>query len=119
MRPTAQASDGLLALAALSMMVDWENVGVDDCDQDVPFQCAMSPVLAWGPPTPQALVSLCAATAVKKLPGGGGDGTTVQPPAASAGPEQSSARAAAAAPAPNKPNLGIFELLSGKQNLTA
>src|SRR5215469_7693676 len=99
MRPTAQASDGLLALAALSMMVAWENVGVGVCDQDVPFQWTMSPELACGPPTPQTLVSLCAATAVKKAPGG--LGTTLQPPAAAAGPAVSSTMARPAAPPPN------------------
>jgi hypothetical protein len=62
---------------------------------------------ACGPPTPQASVSLCAATAVKKVPGG--EGTTFQPPDAAAGTVLSSAVVTAITLAPNNLYLRIWD----------
>src|SRR5215472_8601814 len=82
-RPTAQASEALAALTALStVLVAPVTVGPVTCDQEVPFHRAVSGVVADRSPTAQASVSVRAETALKNPPSDGGDATTVQPDAA-------------------------------------
>src|ERR1035438_2442933 len=91
-RPTAQASVGLLALTAARLAVFPAVAGVLTCDQAVPFQLSMTGFAptplssAFSLPTAQASEALTALTpdgnALCRV---GGTGTMAQPVAASAG----------------------------------
>ena len=103
-RPTSQASDALLALAAYgTVLMAPLTVGPVTCDQAVPFQRATSGVVRDPMATAQASLSVRADTAAQIAADGGGAGTTVQVTAAPAGAAASTTAAAAAARPAIKP----------------